>query len=394
MFDCSLSNPKGEALTGSSSGHNFEDESQHCNTAKDSSKHILQQTLDGRAIPANDQRLKKWFTLDGKTVTIPGQGSITSPICGKFNFAIACPNKDSKPSIILHNCHNINCPVCYHWNVNQQARRITERLNGLDQAYKCIGKNVGRDKHIVVSQPPEKWTPAMILKDNGKAFRRQARKFMKKNAKNGFWGGVEILHCYRKKHLDGSECEEHDCQKEHIWVWGPHIHYIVHGFFTQTDKMINPNGWFFKNIKASNYRDVYATAYYLLTHSAVFNQTYLIQEYYGYVLNNPIQETGSEGQGYSYVGEYANNKGAVVTTGQHTEQVPCSCCGAALHRYDRQENNEEPDYDRELGEHSVRVLERAAYLLFRCTSRLDDGSIKVFFERGPLIPLEDEYEDS
>jgi len=393
MQDSEVVNHQGEEQPNTCSCHTFEDERQHCISALDSVKHIHQKTFDGDLLEIIDPRLKRWASNDGKTLVLPGQGVQTSSLCGTVQFAIACPNHDYKPGLRYHNCHKVTCPVCYHWAVNQQTKRIEERLRGLDEAYRLAGIQTGRWKHIVASFNPAKWTEVMILKDNGKSFKKACRKVMKKNAKNGFWGGVEIFHPYRKKHDDGTECEDENCKKHHVWVWGPHCHYITKGFFAPSEDIYQDTGMLFKNIKPGQSRDVGATAYYLLTHSAVFVESAQIIDSTSHIEIPGTEQTRTQGLGYCYVGEFATNKGAVFTNGTDIQTVPCPKCGTELHRYDYDHTGEKPDYDQDQGLHQVKLVLRGCYLIHRCSQLSLDGSKRVWFERGPIVSLMESEED-
>lgn len=366
----------------------------YCISALDSVKHIAQQTLAGSVISSDDPRLRKWFDLDGKTVTLPGQGVVTSPLCGTVQYVIACPNKDSKPVLRYHNCHKITCPVCYHWAVNQQTRRIEDRLLGLDEAYKRMGLKTGQWKHIVVSDNPDKWPPAMLIKDNGKSFKKKCRQALKESAKNGFWGGVEILHAYRKKHDDGTECENDECKKHHVWKWGPHCHYITKGFFLQSDQIYQVTGLMVKNIRPGQSRDVGATSYYLLTHSAVFTEHHQLIDSSSHMEVPGTDETRTQGLGYCYVGAFATNKGAVVTIGTDTREALCPKCNAELHRYDVDLTNEIPLYDHDQGVHTIRLVLKGAYLITRKSQLALDGVHQVWFEKGEIVHLMESEEDT
>jgi len=76
-------------------------------------------------------------------------------------------------------------------------------------------------------------------------------------------------------------------------------------------------GWVYKNIKAGQERDIYDTAYYLLTHMAVF-----------------VGEDGKAvGQMYRYVGLFANCNGGHERVSRSWEVEKCEKCEAELHQY-------------------------------------------------------------
>jgi len=252
----------------------------------------------------------------------PGRGVLeTSELCGTVKFAVGCSSScGSKPRLVYHNCMNITCPTCYHGPIKQQASRIDERMSGLYDAYRDQGTKLGTLKHIMFSPPQEDW-PFSRFQDRGQLLMKRLRTILKKYSKNGAFAGTLILHLWRKKHLDGSECERSDrgerCRKKHQWVWGPHVHFIGYGYFEVSGEVHEKTGWVYKNIKPGQERDVHDTAFYLLTHMAVF-----------------VGIDGKAiGQTYRYVGLFANCNGGHERVRRTWEVERCEKCDAELHQY-------------------------------------------------------------
>jgi hypothetical protein len=181
-------------------------------------------------------------------------------------------------------------------------------------------------------------------KDAGRALRRKACQLLKRFAKDGAEGGTIIIHGERKKHLDGTECERDKCHKKHVWVWGPHIHYIGYGFLENSDYFHAQTGWIYKRVDDTKdrERDFQSTAFYLLTHSANF-----------------VDEFGQRhGIGYHHVGWMANCKGGKRIIENRLETAKCSC-GLDLHTYglvwDGLTPTETPDFEHDRGPQVIRI---------------------------------------
>lgn len=271
-------------------------------------------------------------------VTFPGHGDVSRPlICGKVTGWSSCPNKCGPPVPLNYSCKNILCPVCYHEAVHQMAKRIEDRIIGMGNAYRDGGTVLGTVKQIVWSVNPDLYPISYFEGDRGKRFRNECIRVMRQYSRDGVFGGTMITHLYRKKHLDGSECGRKKCGKKHSWEYGPHIHYIGYGYFVNSDIVHDRTGWVYKNIKPGQKRDVFDTAYYLLTHSAIFTDT---------VLNGDVMTIGMS---YTWVGQLAYSKGGRKEITKEYEVQKCPVCGDSIHKY-QMDLSGKIDYDYDMGE--------------------------------------------
>jgi len=187
---------------------------------------------------------------------------------------------------------------------------------------------------------------------------------LKRHSKDGVYAGTLVLHPWRKRHEDGTECEMKGCRLLHIWVWGPHVHYCGHGFFSSSDKFYEQTGWVYKNIKPkeSNTRSIKDTVGYLLTHCAVFREYRSVEVYDS--LNMVKQVTSPSwvtvGQHYRYVGLFSNAKGGHKVLEQGVKTVECNKCECLLHKYLTDGDDLERDHD--LGEYEVPYKKVEYYL--------------------------------
>jgi len=153
------------------------------------------------------------------------------------------------------------------------------------------------------------------------------------------YGGVVVVHPWRLKHEeDGSSCERKDCKRYHVWMWGPHVHFIGWGRFARSDKVHKSGrGWVYRAIPDRTGRDIWATCYYQLTHCAVV----------------------PGGQSYAWVGLMSTRAVAVVKRERAWEPEVCPVCGELLMTdvYDAEAGCEVPRiclHKREIYQYKVR----------------------------------------
>jgi hypothetical protein len=255
--------------------------------------------------------------------------------CGDIRLVVACPELHEK-HLIHQVCHRLQCPVCFRDAASRAAHRIEERLEGLHGAYEKNGIRLGRPKHIVFSPPQEDWAQERLERDGGKALRRRLYQLLVKYAKDGVYGGATITHGERRKHTDGTECDKKRCRRKHVWVWGPHIHFIGYGFFENSARFYTETGWTYKRIDdGGGERDIFSTAKYLLTHCALF-------------VGEDREQLGTA---YHMMGVMANCKGGGRVLEKHEEPVLCETCKKELHQY--RPVGQEPNLDTDSGEYMV-----------------------------------------
>jgi len=284
---------------------------------------------------------------------LPGKGSENME-CGKVKFAVACGDHDcsKKPELIYHNCMRITCPVCFRSGaVPRMSSRIQDRLYGMYDAYAKKGKYLGKLKHIVFSPPQDMFTLDDFRVDQGKTIKKKLCAMLKKYSKDGVYGGAVIFHPWRRKHMDGTECDDKHCTRRHQWVFGPHIHYLGYGYFTASDIVHRETGWVYKRIKEkSGKRRAYETVFYLLTHCAVFTKQVPVVDSTSHDIVSGEYKEVTIGQHYSYVGLMSNCKGGERTLEKGTEIVNCETCGSDLHKYGY--HNGEVCLDEDMGEYT------------------------------------------
>lgn len=276
-------------------------------------------------------------------------------VCGRVISAVRCPSGEDGHDlhIIGSNCKRLQCPTCYPSAVRRSARRISDRLEGMHGAWLANGVNLGKLKHIVFSPPQAEWTKARVESDGGKSLRAELRRHLKRYFKDQAYGGYLIFHGERKKHSDGSECEDKNCHRSHKWTWGPHFHYVGYGYFgPQSPKFHAETKWIYKNIGNEQVRDAYLTVHYQLTHAGIF-----------------LGDNGEQvGTGYWPVGMMANCKGGRRVLGKHLDTLPCEVCQRALHEYGVYD--QKPDWSDDRGVHRHLVYEVEYYVTARVVTYL------------------------
>lgn len=321
-------------------------EGPHCNTALRTIKpYPKAPLLDSKKAPKYALRLPG----EGE-ITYPRIGELSKRYCDEYQYTLACVAKgpehraESKRPVHWH-CHKITCPSCYQAVAMNQARRIEERLVKLAIAYKAKGVKLGpKPKHFELSVPPQRITESYLAADGGKAFHAELQQVLASSTKNGFHAEVAILHAWRKKHLDGSECGRKSCRQQHQMVWGPHFHLIGYGYMDDQNTFDQKNpGWHYKQIADKGERDIKATAYYLLTHQMV----------------PVLLSSGRAGKTYRYGGLFQDKRARAVKQPSRTETVPCELCKAPMHKFAgiiiEGELVHDDAFETDQGEHTITV---------------------------------------
>jgi hypothetical protein len=132
--------------------------------------------------------------------------------------------------------------------------------------------------------------------------------------KNGLKGGILIFHPFRKKHMDGSECDEYQCPYLHKWVEGPHFHVLGYGKLIESDRFYSDSGWVYKNMGYR--RSISWTVKYLLTHCGL-----------GYYDEDRRFHT------VTWFGLISYNKVVIEREKIEYKKVPCPECEKPLHEY-------------------------------------------------------------
>lgn len=238
-----------------------------------------------------------------------GQGELTKDYCGMITGAASCPSHHDHHKILFrYHCNDPRCPACYEHYCNQAAHRVEDKLQGISKAFHREGVRVGKPRQVVFSPPQQDWPRERVERDGGESLRKEFSRVFKSSTK--YYGGTFILHCERKKHTDGTECEDHNCRRKHIWVWGPHIHYVGWGYFKNSALFHKETRWIYKTVDdGGNVRNIFKTVRYLLTHAATFKRGQMLVRYIGMATS-----------GRKQIKE------------KHKEAVQCRICGEELRR--------------------------------------------------------------
>jgi hypothetical protein len=208
-----------------------------------------------------------------------GTGRKGSSRCGEATFTRACsdPNCPTVPRPVPHTCYRYDCPTCYHEAVRRNIKKSAHRIDAFPAEFREeTGLSSGKKKHLVFTFDPKVWTRDRCISDAGRGMFTHLDKMLKVAANNGFYALEAMIHLQRKRHEDGTECHDNDCQRQHIWVWGPHIHAVGYAFLMSTEELhlAYPQ---FRGInliqvkeQPGQERDSVATLQYLGTHASVF----------------------------------------------------------------------------------------------------------------------------
>lgn len=306
------------------------------------------------------------------TVIRAGNGVPVSDVlrpCGKIYKWKGCKEhwlKTRQP--LIHCCNRLPCPVCVDATATKLAREVSNRIRGLSRCYTKKGIEVGKLRHISFSIDPTSITLSEVLSDRGQSLHSRFYRLIRDiascrvhwdgkrcddpncpriHSEDRFWGGWCCLHLWRKKHQDGSECGRKGCLKAHQWVWGPHFHYLGYGYFEDSVDVAERTGWIYNIMKDKTSRSAFSTAFYQLTHAAVFLDA----------------EGESLGQVGRWIGAFSNSKGGkhkVMYDG--VEYELCDTCHMPYHYYPSEINDLGVALDLDMGEVIHKLVTYEYYL--------------------------------
>lgn len=258
--------------------------------------------------------------IQNQEFIIPGQGETSSLWCNQVYEVDYCQDCGKYEARFYH-CNSWSCPECYFWTAARAARRLEERLEGVQKAYSFIGKFPGRVAHVVFSVPPTEYKNF-----DYKAARKKLIKYCKQI---GISGGSVVFHPYRVKNefrakllrvlknegTPGGIWRAVHENRLNLGSWREYVdfapHFHVLGFYpkvlVKSDTFFKVTGWTYKAIDIKNTRNVYRTARYILTHHAVL-----------------------EGHNVVYFGIASYSKTS-VTKEKKYEAVKCPKCGSENH---------------------------------------------------------------
>lgn len=253
-------------------------------------------------------------------------------LCGSVKSVSACP--DVSHTVLTFqkhgfHCGKLGCKICMPAQAKKVASRSEKYFNGATILYKKSGHFIRESRHSVWSPPPYRYSQESVEADRGRQFWADYQDFFNSIVR-GFYGGASVVHYWRKKHADGSECTFKPkrvngkltrCPKgKHYWRWGPHVHYVGYGWFEELPHDHSEyDGWNYKVLLDDKPRSFSATIGYLLTHCGLF-----------------LDDQGRQrGQVVRWTGSFSKGKVNKVASHRHSEPKKCPVkgCPNNLHRY-------------------------------------------------------------
>lgn len=291
-----------------------------------------------------------------------------------------------KPVYLHDKCGRAICsrPECYEGVITRQAREVERhcaeavdlfsdyRSHGVGEAKQFIfspsqdgrgtvylGKRLSKpvtrvvDGQLVTSRRnlrQRAWTREEMIADGARTMERELLAILKEIFRDGFYLGSLVVHMERKRHEDGSECDDGSCELDHKWVWGPHVHGTVYGYITlNSDDFHAEYGWIYKLVDAGSQRDVYSTVRYQLSHSAHFRRP---ASMLGTYRSRPA---------YRMIGLASSYYKGQLKVGEYDERHLCQC-SVPFHRYRPGDDNKEYYEQEDLGEYVVHADWKVPYL--------------------------------
>lgn len=244
-----------------------------------------------------------------------GTGARTGDNCGEVLGWKYCAEGHECIPMRKH-CDKWTCPVCYEGVATRAAERIRSQWKGKVAAYERLWYNIPKVRHYTFSCRADQVYNIKKHSDVGwpARYRKAALRVMQREA-TGIWGGIVVVHPWRKKHDDNSTCENRACRERHWWVWGPHVHLVGWGNFRRVPRRGSKeegiykrrmHGWQYHRITDVGTRDIYGTVRYQLTHGAYVEKQHA----------------------YAWVGCMTPARIAVERVDKHWVEECCSHCGS------------------------------------------------------------------
>jgi hypothetical protein len=195
-------------------------------------------------------------------------------------------------------------------------------MKNLAKKYGDLGVRLGKEKHVILSARVRDWPRERYEKTNGQEFLEMVYAVLHQYSKDGVYAGSVFPHPWRFKHHDGTECHDPRCDREHVWIWGPHAHFVGYGYFADSRFILKRTGVFLKVIQDKKddrrqKRDIVGTLAYELSHVGLW-----------------VDGEGEQiGPAYTWVGLMAFCKGGGDVLEKTREPEICEKCGAPVMEY-------------------------------------------------------------
>jgi len=292
------------------------------------------------------------ITIGEFVLTLPGKGN-NKTHCGDVRYAVACSDEGCSHhehfKLKYDHCDRLTCPTCHPWAERRLARKAQERIDGMRTEYEARGQHFGHLDHVVFSPPQDMFSEEELATREGyQAAHEWANEFLNENVQN--LAGCYMFHPWRAKHQDGTTCEDDHCQKRHIWLYGPHFHYVGYGWWKRSDIVYRETGAVYTKIRPGEKRDIFKTISYEANHCGVLMEAVeVIHD--GHTVKGTT-ELRQRGKTLRWVGQFATCKGGYHKEGTIEEIVTCDHCQHEVHQYSVDIDTGKPKLFLDIGPHT------------------------------------------
>jgi hypothetical protein len=256
--------------------------------------------------------------LDDGTAVPTGCGVPVSVVkCPEYS--IEAPQHDR--AVISEHCKSIRCSVCNAYALQRQVERAMLPHQALDEVLKLAGCMLP-DSHVGVMPSKRMFTRDMVAAEGvAPLFKWLSGFFSSYNA--GLLASTSVLHLYRYKHQDGSDCETRHCTLPHRSEWGPHFHNFGKIFLVPSREIYRDYDGKMIVRKFPDWhgkRDMGATLFYELGHASA-------------VISSRSSRTSQLFRGF---GEFSKRRmhRKHIRTDHHPDHCSCPGCMRTLMEYD------------------------------------------------------------
>jgi hypothetical protein len=236
------------------------------------------------------------------------------------------------------------------------ANRSGDRIESVISSLILNGINVGKAKSGVYSPKPGRYTESDFDSIDGMdRLREEAIQAFKFLSNGDYTGCFPIVHPWRQCHTDGTTCEDHNCKRQHMWYFSPHVHLIYNGYLKESNQLYHSKkfqGSIFKRISdGGKERDIRATILYLLSHAGIpFTEVPRINKYLKIQKQSVLESfahdhhdkirTLSQVNGHQirYYGIYSSRRAGKALVATQDRLVSCPKCQSEIRKYDRMQS--------------------------------------------------------
>ncbi|MFX0069530.1 MAG: hypothetical protein ACFFAO_00350 [Candidatus Hermodarchaeota archaeon] len=218
--------------------------------------------------------------------------------CNTIRDKVSCSHHLEKGfKVILNHCSKLDCVACFTYGASERAREIDRVMRDYQRQAKSHGLKIGNIMHVILV--PKKDLTTEIFRDYRQFLKFRRKEIYNKLKECGIFGGYVVTHAWSLRCKNCGEKEQNcKCEGTRLdWEINVHFHILGFGYLLNTSKFKKKyRDWVV--INAGRRKTAYNTAFYLLTHCAMWrnHKGRLMSAYepFGVLRGNKFKVTGKE----------------------------------------------------------------------------------------------------